>query len=596
MAATMPQATTTCSEVEQAWLEAGQRGDTKTMQMLLQTHPKWLAPDRVATTSTSNHVDGSDGTSSFCDWDGFYLPTVGASTLHAAAWNGNYDVLKFLLEQGQHVDEQDRRGVTALMATLLRHNVQTLRAVFHGNAVVQLNTIMDCRKEDGERLSDTLSVVRLLLLHGAGTEMRDQEGRTALFLATNDELFEIAKLLLENGALMDAQDSTGRSPLHACLRTFPEQSVLVTNLLLSRGAPIDLLDKDGETPLMIVVRRGDTTALQLFLNHHSLVATPARQDFAGAMLLQAAELGIVNTVRFLLNGSYSSIDVVNARGETALHLAILKQRKQVVEVLCASKDAELLLEVRTQGNEENVLHYAARYGAPSDLQLVLSLVRKSIAQEVNRSNAVGMTPMYLAVIAADAGSLSECQAKVAQLNKLGALLFSSNMRLFQEVKCGVGVALTAMNPAVRRALALWLLECSATSATTISEFCMDWLACVQRSHTKSKQHDSVQTQGSVEEEDYSTVNPETQAAMQGKELRRCPSILLDPTLAAVICAGYAIDAVPLLLTMPLKREAVLHFLELLKTLAKDLKHALLQKLQLELLAAWKVESDDSSRQ
>ena len=48
--------------------------------------------------------------------------------------------------------------------------------------------------------------------------------------------------------------------------------------------------------------------------------------------------------------------------------------------------------------------------------------------------------------------------------------------------------------------------------------------------------------------------------------------------------------------MTLKREAVLQFLELLKTLAKDLKHALLQKLQLELLAAWKVESDDSSRQ
>ena len=60
-------------------------------------------------------------------------------------------------------------------------------------------------------------------------------------------------------------------------------------------------------------------------------------------------------------------------------------------------------------------------------------------------------------------------------------------------------------------------------------------------------------------------------------------------------AGYAIE-VPLLLTMTLKREAVLQFLELLKTLAKDLKHALLQKLQLELLAAWKVESDDSSRQ
>jgi ankyrin repeat protein len=71
------------------------------------------------------------------------LPTVGASALHAAAWDGNYDVLEFLLTEGQPVDERGRRGVTALMATLMRHNVQALRAVFQGRAVVQLNTVMD---------------------------------------------------------------------------------------------------------------------------------------------------------------------------------------------------------------------------------------------------------------------------------------------------------------------------------------------------------------------------------------------------------------------------------------------------------------------
>ena len=49
MAAKAPQATAICSEVEQAWLEAGQRGDTKTMEKLFNTHPKWLALDRVRT-------------------------------------------------------------------------------------------------------------------------------------------------------------------------------------------------------------------------------------------------------------------------------------------------------------------------------------------------------------------------------------------------------------------------------------------------------------------------------------------------------------------------------------------------------------------
>ena len=456
--------------------------------------------------------------------------------------------------------------------------------------------LRQCRKEDGERLHHALSVVKLLLRHGAETEARDHDGKTALFFATNDELFDIASLLLENGARMDAQDFSGRSPLHVCLRTFPEQSVLVTNLLLSRGAPIDLPDKDGETPLTIVVRRGDITALQLLLNHHSLVATATRQDFAGAMLLQAAELGIVDTVRFLLDGNYTSIDVVNARGETALHRAIVKRYEQLVEVLCASRSAELLLDIRTQGRKESVLHYAARYGAPLVMHFVLSLMGKERAQEVNLLNAAGWTPMYLATTALSAGSPHERQAKIAQLGKLGASLFSSEMRLFQAIEWGTTVELTAMCLAVQRALALWLPECSATSPTAMSAFCIHWLASVQLSRTSTQQDDSVQTQGRSEEHDGATSKLVTEVAMKEQAMPPCPSGHLGPTLTALVCAGYVVDTVPLLLTLPIKREAVPRFLGLLKTLATESKHVLLHKLQLELLAAWAVKSDESSRQ
>ncbi|KAG7381098.1 hypothetical protein PHYPSEUDO_006474 [Phytophthora pseudosyringae] len=581
MAANKPGAST-CEQVERAWLDAGRRGDPKTMQGLRKTHPKWLALDRVvAAKSSPKSVDDGEEATSFCDWDKFHLPTVGASALHAAAWDGNYDVLEFLLREGQQVDERGRRGVTALMATLMRHNVQALRAVFQGTAVVQLNTVVDCRKEDAERLKHTLSVVKLLLRHGAKTEARDQDGKTALLLATNDELFEVATLLLGDGARMDAQDSAGRSPLHACLRTSPEQSVLVTNLLVSRGAPIDLPDKAGETPLTIVVRRGDITALQLLLNHHSLVATPARQDFSGAVLLQAAELGVVEVVRFLLDGKYTSIDVTNARGETALHLAMVKQRSQLVEMLCASKSAELLLQARTKRKSESALHYAARYGSPADLQAVLSLLGKRASQEVNVANTVGLTPLYLATAAPTAGSPNERRTKVAQLEKLGASLFPAGLRLFREIKNGAGVALVAVHPAVRRSLALWMAECSALSPPTFSDFCSNWLACVQR-----PQPDAEQPPGDVRK----PTKPSAVANAKGAQAQARQRVPLSPTVAAFVCAGYAADAVPLLLALPLKREPMPRFLELLKTLAVDTKHALLQKLQLELAAAWELET------
>ncbi|KAE8885931.1 hypothetical protein PF005_g7395 [Phytophthora fragariae] len=543
-----------CSEVEQAWLDAGRRGDAKTMQGLRKLHPKWLALDRVvAAESSPKNRDEGDEAPSFCDWEKFHLPTVGVSALHAAAWDGEYDVLEFLLKEGQQVDERGRRG-----ERLWSSSTRSWIAV---------------RKTE-ERLHHTLRVVKLLLRHGAETEARDNEGKTALFLATNDELFEVAKLLLENGARLDAQDSIGRSPLHACLRTAVEQSVLVTNLLVSRGAPIDLPDKTGETPFTIVVRHGDITALQLLLNHHSLVATPARQDFSGAVLLQAAELGVVDVVRFLLDGKYTSVDIVNARGETALHLAIMKQRKELVEMMCKSKSAELLLAARTKGKGESVLHYAARYGSPSDVQSVLSLLGKGASSEVNVASAQGLTPLYLATTASTAGSPSERRAKVAQLEKLGASLFSSVALLFREVKNAAGVALVAMHPAVRRCLTLWMVECSASSPTAFSDFCVNWVACVQRPQINPKQAQQATTK--------------QQAPIQ----HRVP---LTPALSAFVCAGYASDSIPLLLSLPLKLKTAPRFLELLKTLAVDTKHALLQKLQVELQARWKIKSDDCSR-
>lgn len=63
------------------------------------------------------------------------------------------------------------------------------------------------------------SVVKLLLRHGAKTSALDQDSKAALFFATVDEQYVLSKLLLENGAHIDAQNSFGWCSLHACLHT-----------------------------------------------------------------------------------------------------------------------------------------------------------------------------------------------------------------------------------------------------------------------------------------------------------------------------------------------------------------------------------------
>lgn len=163
--------------VEQAWLAAGKRGDVGEMRRLRAQHPEWLdlarvRPVKQALTAAESRrranthpplsrammrlqvvavpkgLQAADSASprsptTFCDWEQFYLATIGDSALHAAAWEGHAPILQYLLEEGQSPDARDDRGMTVLVVTLLRHSVQAMRAVFLGPDIVQLNTVVD---------------------------------------------------------------------------------------------------------------------------------------------------------------------------------------------------------------------------------------------------------------------------------------------------------------------------------------------------------------------------------------------------------------------------------------------------------------------
>ena len=61
---------------------------------------------------------------------------------------------------------------------------------------------------------NNISEVKLLLDHGADVNVKDEDGETPLFCASNNGHKEIVKLLLEHGADVNAKNNYGNSPLH----------------------------------------------------------------------------------------------------------------------------------------------------------------------------------------------------------------------------------------------------------------------------------------------------------------------------------------------------------------------------------------------
>ena len=95
----------------------------------------------------------------------------------------------------------------------------------------------------------------------------DYFGETPLFNATESKNFEISKLLLENGANVDAANfEDGTTSL---MNSSYNNDIKTTKLLLESNANPNLGNKYGDTALHMACRQGYLEIVKLLLEHNA---------------------------------------------------------------------------------------------------------------------------------------------------------------------------------------------------------------------------------------------------------------------------------------------------------------------------------------
>ena len=262
--------------------------------------------------------------------------------IHVAAINGNNSVMKMLCEE--HVKKEFSLNLV------------------NSNSLAPLHL--------ASRYNHPLAV-RCLLQNGAKADIEDDNGVTPLHIAARDGRLDIFRHLIEFGADITATNSEGCTSLHLAserghvdlVHQFLEAAKGQPKSLVNIAMYSDMMDSKGRTALLLAVRGGHMQTVQALCKEGRASLKITEQKYP-PLLHIAVEAGHLSVVEYLVstmhvdvnskvlgacesneetddregqqlksNGSTDTIDNVNTKGQSALHVASEKNHIRIIEYL-----------------------------------------------------------------------------------------------------------------------------------------------------------------------------------------------------------------------------------------------------------------------
>ncbi|KAF3310264.1 hypothetical protein TWF173_009951 [Orbilia oligospora] len=226
------------------------------------------------------------------------------------------------------------------------------------------------------------TVVKLLLENGANIEAKGYSNHTPLHLAVIHKHEAIVGLLVKSGADIEARDIFDHTPL-ALAAIHGNKSI--ASLLIEKGADIEAKGDDGCTLLFFAAMNGRVEIVKLLL--HNGANSAAKNSLGHGLLSVAAIWGHGAVVKLLLNRG-ADIEA-NDGGVTPLLMAILGSSLVVVNLLL-EKGAN----IEARGKQEMTPLLSAVQGGQLDIVELLLMRGANIEARDNQ----GRTSLLLAVL------------------------------------------------------------------------------------------------------------------------------------------------------------------------------------------------------
>ena len=193
--------------------------------------------------------------------------------------------------------------------------------------------------ENFDEEDSTTAVIQDLLAQGANIQAQmDKTGESPLHLAARFARADAAKKLLDAGADANAQDHSGRTPLHSAVSTDAQGVFHI--LLKNRATNLNAKTFDGTTPLILAARLAIEGMVEQLIDAE--VDVNLADDQGKTALHWGASVNNVEAVNVLLAHG-ANRDAQDNKDETPLFLAAREGAYQAARALldhCANRDIQ----------------------------------------------------------------------------------------------------------------------------------------------------------------------------------------------------------------------------------------------------------------
>ncbi|TVY76036.1 Ankyrin-3 [Lachnellula suecica] len=263
----------------------------------------------------------------------------GYTLLHRACSEGREEIVRYLLKSGHSVEVLDEDGWTPLHVAALNGYVEVMELLHESHAN------LFARAEDGRSALHfafrKMKAAKWLLAHHVDVDSCDNGDATPLMSAVSDGLRQLVELFLRAGADPNRADSEGKHSLHCMFdnrwpsRTNQEtRTRAIARLLIDAGADVNKLDNESRSVVGKAVKKGNETALQMFLDACASLASKNE-----ALMVAIIEDSKEMVATLLAAGANSS-----TRDETGLTSALIlaiKEGREKIAIYLVENGADL---------------------------------------------------------------------------------------------------------------------------------------------------------------------------------------------------------------------------------------------------------------